>query len=89
MKIVPKCRECGAKVWRVSSGLVCDECRAKIVPVAHVDAQSLLPLDWSEVETIKGRGRVKFNGRQPESLEQQNARLAEHGEFQNSLFLEV
>ena len=89
MKITPTCQHCGAKVWRVSSGLACDECRSKIRPVAHVIAQTLLPLDWSEVGTIKGRGRVRFSGYQPETIEQQNERLALHGERQLSLFLEV
>lgn len=86
IKEAPKCRKCGARVWRVSSGLICDECQSKIVPVAHVVAQSLLPLDWSDVGEIKGRGRVRFNGRQPETLAEQNARLAEHGERQRPLF---
>lgn len=85
----PVCRHCGAKVWRVSSGLVCDECQSKILPVAHALAQSFLPLDFSDVGEIKGRGRVRFSGRQPETLEEQNARLAEHGERQLSLILEV
>ena len=84
MKVV--CRECGANVYHVSSGLICDECQAKIRPVAHVFAQSYLPLDWSDVGKITQRSRLSVSGYQLESLQEQNDRLAEHGERQNPLF---
>lgn len=82
----PKCKHCGAKVWRVNSGLVCDECASKIVPEALYAAQSFFPVDWAELETIKSRGRFKYNGRQPETLFEQNSRLAKHHERQRPLF---
>lgn len=84
--IAPKCKHCGAKVWKVSSGLVCDECAAKIVPVPLYEAQMLLPIDWSDVETIRGNGSYRKTSLCNENLFEQNERLAEHGLRQRALF---
>lgn len=88
-KVQPNCPECGGSVVRTGSGVVCEECNAKLRLESHVREQSLLPLDWSDVPVVKSRARVKFNGRQPETLAEQNTRLARHGERQRPLFSEV
>ena len=81
--IKPTCRVCGEKVWRVSSGLVCDECDAKIVPEKLYAAQWSYPLICPASRPSRA---AKFSGRQPETLFEQNERLAQHGERQRPLF---
>lgn len=75
-----------SQVWRVSAGLVCDQCDSKIKPIAHVVAESYLPLDWSEVERIPQRFRLHQSRFQSETLAEQNERLARYGERQRPLF---
>ena len=82
--VTPKCRHCGAKVWQVSAGLVCDDCASKIVPNRLYEQQMVLPIDWGTVEKI-GQRRLRLAGGQPETLDEQNERLAEHGERQREL----
>jgi hypothetical protein len=85
-KVTPRCKHCGAKVWKVSSGLVCDACAAKIVPVKLYESQQFLPIDWSDVETIKGNGSYRKVSACQESLFEQNTRLSEFGLRQRTLF---
>lgn len=84
--IAPRCRHCGAKVWKVSSGLVCDECLSKIVPVPIYESQMVLPIDWSGVQTIKGNGSYRKTSQCQESLSDQNKRLGQLGLRQRTLF---
>lgn len=83
-KVQPKCRSCGAKVWLGTAGLLCDQCTARIIPrPVYVDT-CLMPVDWTDVKRINPYARAPFA--QPESLTEQNERLAQYGERQRPLF---